>query len=178
MAPLPENNTARLWIDYNDTQNDHSLMVRFLAPDTPLSLAMEHVHNFLTAVSPDFFQLTIQGARFAAQGSNISLPATWTGDSTYGTGTLLAVNAPREVRWVGRTQNARRVSFSLYGADIVTPDTYRIVSSGTNLPNVGVIAINAGSEDGVFVGIDGFRPTMKNYVNVNFNSYWETEARG
>jgi hypothetical protein len=27
------------------------------------------------------------------------------------------------------------------------------------------------------VAIDGFRPTMKNYVDVNFNSYWEAEAR-
>ena len=177
MAPLPENNTARLWIDYNDGENDHSLMARFLAPDTPLSLAMTHVASFLTDISGFLYEITINGARYAAQGSNISLPATWEGDSTYGTDPMPTLLAPRETRWVGRTQNGRRVSFSIYGGKYTSPDEYRIVSSGANLPNLGVIAINAASEDGVMVAIDGFRATMKNYVDVNFNSYWEAEAR-
>lgn len=177
MAPLPENSTARLWVDYNDGVNDHSLQVRFDAPDTTLGIAMTHADNFLTAIAGDLYEITVNGARFAAAGSNISLPATWTGGAVYGSDPMPVLLAPRETRWVGRTQNGRRVSFSIYGGKYVSPDTFRIISSGSNLPNLGVIAINAASDDGAFVAIDGFRPTMKNYVDVNFNSYWEAEAR-
>jgi hypothetical protein len=177
MAPLPQNNTARLWVDYNDGENDHSLQVRFLAPDTTLAIAMTYAGEFFEAIEDFLYEITINGARFAAAGSDISLPATWSGASTYGTDPMPTLLAPRETRWVGRTQNGRRVSFSVYGCKYTSPDTFRIVSDGANLPNLGVVLINDASDDGAFVAIDGFRPTMKNYVDVNFNSYWEAEAR-
>jgi hypothetical protein len=164
-------------VDYNDGENDHSLQVRFLAPDTTLAIAMTYAGEFFEAIEDFLYEITINGARFAAAGSDISLPATWSGASTYGTDPMPTLLAPRETRWVGRTQNGRRVSFSVYGCKYTSPDTFRIVSDGANLPNLGVVLINDASDDGAFVAIDGFRPTMKNYVDVNFNSYWEAEAR-
>lgn len=177
MAPLPPNNTARTWTDYSDGINEHSLMVRFDATALSVADALGFVANFLLDISDSLYQLTIIGARWAEQGSNIAIPVTWPGDSTYGTNPLPPKDAPRELRWEGRDQGGRKVSYAVYGTNITTPDIFRVISSGANLPNLGVLAINAGSAEGCFQTIGGNRPTMKNYVNVNFNSYWEAQMR-
>lgn len=178
MAPLPPNSTSRAWVDYTDGVNGHSLMVRFDSTILAVADCLGFVDDFFTAIASDLFAITVTGARWAEAGGNISIPVTWPGESVYGSGVMPVVAAPKEIRWVGRDQNGKHVSFSVYGCDLAVPDTYRIISSGDNLPNRGVLAINAASADGAFLTISGLRPTMKNYVNVNHNSYWETAARG
>lgn len=177
MAPLPQDSTARAWVKYSDGVNEHELMTRFDANAISVSDALLLVGDFFDAISDSLYELTIIEARWADASSNISLPVTWPGTAVYGDSTMPTVRAPLELRWVGRDQNGRRVSFSVWGGDFSIPDTYRIISSGSNLPNLGVIAINAASAAGGFQTISGLRPTMKNYVNVNYNSYWESEAR-
>jgi len=177
MAPLPPQSTARFWVDYNDGENDHSLMVRFDEGDLTTGEVSDYVASFLESIEDFLYEITISGARYAAINSVVSIPVLWTGLSTYGVDPMPTLLAPREIRWEGRDQNGRRVNFSVYGGKFTSPDTYRIVSDGANLPNVGVIAINDASSVGAFLTISGLRPTMKNYVNINFNSYWEAEAR-
>lgn len=177
MAPLPQNNTARFWVDYNDDVNEHTAMVRFDATVLDVPSALDTYHEFLTDISDFLYEITIIGARWAEQGSDISIPVTWPGDSTYGTDFMPPLLGPRQTRWEGRDSSGRKGSLSLYGCKYTTPDSYRIISIGANLPNLGVLAINAGSALGSFQSIGGNRMNMKNYVNVNFNSYWEAEAR-
>ena len=177
MAPLPQDNTHRAWVKYTDSVNEHELMVRFDGNAISVTDALGHVASFFEEIEEFLYELVIIEARWADQGSNISLPTTWPGLATYGVDTMPTLLAPRELRWVGRDQNGKRVSFSVYGGKFTSPDQYRIISSGANLPNLGVIAINAASADNAFLTISGLRPTMKNYVNVNFNSYWEYQAR-
>lgn len=178
MAPLPQNNTARTWTEYTDGVNEHTLMVRFDATELAVADALGYVADFFDAIASDLFEITVLGARWMEQGGDVSIPVTWPGDSVYGSSTMPLVAAPKELRWVGRDSSGRKATFSIYGCDLAVPDTYRIISVGDNLPNRGVLAINAGSAAGAFLTIGGNRPTMKNYVNVNHNSYWETQARG
>jgi hypothetical protein len=152
-------------------------MFRFDQNTLSIAEALSLYADFLNELEDFLYEITITGARWADESSNISLPTPWPGTSTYGTDAMPTLLAPRETRWVGRDQNGRRVSFSLYGMKYTTPDNYRIISSGANLPNLGVIAINTASADGAMLTISGLRGTMKNYVDVNFNSYWEAEAR-
>lgn len=177
MAPLPQTATARAWTKYTDGTNEHELMIRFDANAISVSDALEEVANFFTAIEEFLYLITIIEARWADKDSIISLPTTWPGLSTYGSDPMPVLLAPRQLRWEGRDQNGRRASFSVYGGKFTSPDTYRIISSGANLPNLGVLSINDSSAVGAFLTISELRPTMKNYVNVNFNSYWEAEAR-
>lgn len=177
MAPLPQNNTSRAWVEYNDGVNDHVAMFRFDATALSVAAALSLYADFLSDIEEFLYLITIAGAKWAEQGSDISVPVTWPGASTYGSDPMATLLGPRETRWVGRDTSGRRVSFSLYGCKYTSPDSYRIISSGANLPNLGVIAINTASADGAMLTIGGNRATMKNYVDVNFNSYWEAEAR-
>lgn len=177
MAVLPQDSTARCWVKYSDGVNEHELMSRFNAATLSVAEALQLTGDFFTAIEDFLYEITIIEARWADKESNISLPTTWPGASTYGTDPMPVLLAPRELRWVGRDQNGKRVTFSVYGGKFTSPDTYRIISSGANLPNLGVIAINTASADGAMLTISELRGTMKNYVNVNFNSYWESEAR-
>ena len=177
MAPLPPNSTSRCWVKYSDGVNEHELMSRFDSNVLSVSDALQFSGDFFEAISDSLYLITIIEARWAEEGSNISLPVTWPAEPTYGDSTMPTVRAPLELRWVGRDQNGKRTSFSVWGGDFSVPDNYRIISSGANLPNLGVIQINTASAAGAMLTISGLRPTMKNYVNVNYNSYWETEAR-
>jgi hypothetical protein len=177
MAPLPANNTARAWTEYSDGVNQHVLMTRFDASALSVADALGFVEEFLADIDDFLYEIEIGGARWAEEGSDISVPVTWPGATTHGTDPMPVLLAPRETRWVGRDSSGRKVSFSLYGCKYTSPDIYRIISSGANLQNLGVLAINLASAAGTFITIGGNRATMKNYVDVNFNSYWERAAR-
>lgn len=179
MAPLPQNNTNRLWVDYNDGRNDHVLLCRYVISTgfgTPE--AMGAVDAFLTAINDSLYLITILGARVAAQGSNISAPVAWTGGATYGGGAMPAVFAPRQVMWLGRTGGGRRFRLSIWGVNTTTPDNFRIADDGSNFVADGIDVLETQQPLGAFRAIDGNVPLLYPYADIQFNSYWETQARG
>ena len=84
---------------------------------------------------------------------------------------------PKESIWVGRSPTSgRRTRLSLYGAVYDTPANYRFGPGESLLSGAGTIGdLNAPAN--VFLAIDGSKPNWYTYVNVNYNSYWETAAR-
>jgi hypothetical protein len=179
MAPLPPHNTARFWYDYNDGINDHSLLCRYVATvDFGISDVMAAVDDFLNAVSDDLYLISTQGARFADAGSDISVPVTWEGAATYGAGTMPAVFAPRQTMWLGRDSLGRRFRVSLWGIDQTTPDNFRFASVGGNFVALAVASLATSGAAGAFRTISGNQPSLYNYADVQFNSHWETAARG
>jgi len=178
MAPLPANNTARLFLDYNDGLNDHTLMWRFNESFSSLSACKDALSAFLTALSPKLYLWTVTGARASEQGSSVSLPTTWTGDATYGTGTLPANQAPRELRWQGRSNTGRRVSFSVYGCNLTTPDDFIIRIDDNPDFDATIAQLILAADVSAWVAIDNNVPLVYQFIDVNYNSYWETQARG
>jgi hypothetical protein len=177
MAPLPANNTNRLFLDYSDGINAHTISWRFAAPSS-LNAAKAALDDFLTTLSPALYLITVLGARQQVNGTNVSLPTAWTGAGTYGTGTMPAVNAPRELRFLGRGPDGRKVSVSVYGGDFATPGTYRI-NSADDADIAGAIgSLDNASAASDWVTISGTKPVVYDYADVNFNSFWEAAARG
>lgn len=184
MAPLPPNNTARLWIDYVVGGIEHTFQVRYNA-NQPTIDVVDTVAAILGFIEGELASsFAVQGARVAPAGSNISVPFDISGSALAGfVGTngsdLPANNAPREISWTGRSHTTgRRVEWSLYGYMPNTPANYRWGPGETVASSSQVIAaLNAASAAGIFVAIDGTPAVWKPYVNVNFNSYWENEVR-
>lgn len=176
LPPLPANNTARVFWDYSDGINEHTLMVRY-APSAGVDEASDRMHNFLVALAPTLYQITHRGFRAAASGSDISVPATWNGDTSYGTGTMPAVQAPRQLCFLARSSGGRRVRWFMWGFEGNTPDTYRFLSGANEALDAARLAIVAGQANGVFLSVDGANPVTYPYVNINYNSYYETQAR-
>lgn len=176
MAALPASNTARFWLDYSDGVNEHSLTFRISNSATLVTIKSQ-VDAFLTQLDTVLYLITILGCRVAVQGSNVTNPTPWTGAATYGTGTMPVSNAPRELRFIGRSVDGRRNSISVYGFDGATPDTYRITSASNPVIEAAILALSNASALGVGLTISSGLPVWKAYASFNFNSYWEKEAR-
>lgn len=176
MAGLPVNNTGRLVLRYNDGVNNHNLLMRF--PETVTDAAVQAVmQDFLAALEPSLYLITIIGLTEYAINSNVGFPVAWTGDASYGSGTMPDVAAPLQLRWEGYSFGGRKVSFSMWGGSFVVPDQYRYqagaVAAFDDARQVLFDAMGAGT----ICAIDGIAANMKTYININYNSYWERQAR-
>lgn len=178
---LPANNTGRVFLDYTDGLNQHSMSIRWAAPSTAVD-ALGDLFDWLALIQgqmPNTWR--VRGARFALQGSDLTLPlpltpaqASFAGNSGID---LNPQDAPREYRWVGRSASSgRRVSLSVYGLISGTPADYRFTQGEHPLAAPAVFDdLNAFVNS--FLAIDGSAATWSRYINVQYNSYWEREAR-
>lgn len=176
MAPLPPESTARAWLDYSDGINEHSIVMR-LGPTATLVNINASFDALFTALATILYTVTIIGLRVASDNSNVTNPATWTGDATYGTGTLEAANAPRELRFLGRSADGRQGSASVYGYSGTTPGIYRLNAAAVAPVEDAIAVLDAGYAQDLWLSISTQRLIWKQYASFNFNSYWEREAR-
>lgn len=177
MAPLPDNNTDCFWMDYSDGINPHSFQVRFNGGGSNVPNVMTLVDQFFTALDPILYVLTVTGARFRLEGSTVTQPVTWEGAATYGTFAMPATLAPRQLCFLGRGADGRRVRWFVFGYDAAPPGPFRLpLSSPSELGDAWAI-IQAGPADGCFLTISGGDPNLYSYVDVNYNSYFEEKAR-
>lgn len=175
MAPLPESNTARLFIEYTVFGQEHVSELRLSSGSTsadavsayavlaPLMAALLHTSDAVT------------GARFAAEGSNISNPlpvASEAGDQT----TLPdADHAPNFMSWTGRSNDGRRVRFTFFTPLIDLSTTgYRQTSvTGDTLALMN--AVQGATVDART--ISGAVPVWNSYTNYGSNAYYQRQAR-
>lgn len=178
MAPLPQNHTPRVWVDYNDGINDHKVMVRYAPSGPTVDEVLTAVAGIFAALDPNWYEISILGARAAASGSHISFPVDWPGDASYGSGTMPLNRAPLELRFLGRDTSGRKVSWSFYGGNFTLPDAFRFpYSVGGSVADV-IDAITAAGDSAAFVTINLLVPQIYQYADVNYNSYWERKSRG
>lgn len=182
MAPLPPNNTGRLFLDYTTGVHEHTLSVRFDSATT-LAPAANFLSIFLNDIElllPASWQVT--GARYQMPLTDLTLPysdPTLTSFAGGGGGTLQAYEEPREWVYVGRSSvTGRRWELSIYGLLLATPGDYRL-GTGSLPPAIGASldTIASATSTGAWVAIDGNEFVVYPYVNCNFNSYWEARQR-
>jgi hypothetical protein len=175
MDPLEPFNTDRYWVDYEGPMGKRTMQFR-VSSFTSESAARTSIVGFIQALLPSVYP-TVQfyGLRYAAQGSNVSNPVSWTTLTGTGGGVLAQENYPRYISWIGRTSGGRRVRLYLYGCvSAVTPD-YRLNDGESAPADAGMDYLNSAAS--VFVAIDNLRPVWKNYANQGYNAYHQRKRR-
>lgn len=182
LPPLPENNTGRLFIDYTTGRLEHTLIFRFGASATAAD-ALGRAELFLGALqsllAPNWAPVS---ARVQEAGELIALPFDLGGLTEFSGGLptdIPEADEPRQFKWVGRgVTSGRKTSVGLYGLGIAQPPDYRY--SGLELQGQLENALNVLRNGAVTapVTIAGDAATWYDYVNVQYNSYWERRARG
>lgn len=188
MAPLPQNNTARLWLDYTSRGIQHSAMVRF-GPGANPSTAEVFAAQLADAMRQRMFIAdSVLAARYSGPGTLFSFPIFFTpvvGVVTEA-GNVWAQDPESTFLTIpGRSSfSGRDVRFCQFTA-VVTPtwptdnryepgdaavvDTWRI--------NITELLSTGGTESTPAVAIDNNIPTWYNYVNISQNAYWQRKQR-
>lgn len=184
MAPLPQNNTDRLFFDYitgsNATSVRHTVQMRIAPEVTDPAASQASFFNLLSALGAGTFRSgwRVEGVRFQAAGTDFSLPLTLSANlqafvGTGGSPGYLARFEAVEETFQGRsTTSGRRVDISLYRALSDANTNFR-----TGMPVAVQTALSVASGSGDFVCVDGTLPIWYTYINSNYNSYWEARVR-
>lgn len=188
MPPLPQNNTARIWIDYTSKGRKHSMMVR--AAGTPSSVnASEQataIANYLkgSMLATDSFlsaRMSLAHSAFSLPISFIAVPGSLPGS------TVQYQEDPDSTMWslTGRgAVTARKWRFDFYTAvshGAPWPDNNRFENGeypDLDGVRVGLLAILIG-ESAVLpaVTVEGDVPVVNAYWNIRKNGYWQTKQR-
>lgn len=188
VAPLPQNTTNRVFFDYvtgsQATSQEHTVAIRAFGPGTTTDDVQNRFRTFLAAIGATNFPggWKVVRVRYQTAGTTFSVPLALT--STLATfvgtgGNLDPFQEARELTWQGRSfTTGRRLDFSIYGILLTTPNNFRLVP-GAGAPSwvASSVGALAGNPEGIWTTIDNSQPTWYNYVNVNYNSYWEARIR-
>lgn len=193
MAPLPANNTDRVFFDYVtgnlSTSREHTCAVRFNLVDATVEAVQGIFLDLLGALGETNFRAGWRVLRTRVQyaTTNVSLPYALDAalGAFVGTGGSPTYNARFETvedTFQGRSSTTgRRVDFSLYRAMDDSESTFRVESGLSGLGVVvgqAVATLNTYAPTGVFIAIDGTANTIwYPYMNRNYNSYWERRSR-
>lgn len=190
MAPLPQNNTARVFFDYitgnQPSSTEHTVAWRSTGPGTTNADVQNTFLGFLQALGAGTLMAgwRVLRVRVQEQGQNFSLPV----PVVAGLAAFVGTNAStypqnREAEewvWSGRSATSgRRVDFSLYGLAPLVPANFRFPVGGSSPAWVAgtVNYLNGTSAPVGPLVIDFTEPTWYQYVNVQYNSYWEERIR-
>lgn len=175
MAPLPPNNTVRLWVQYQGPAGIHEVMFRFVT-GTNVADATAAAVDICTAMAVALTEDTeFNGARYSAAGSNISLPVPWTPIAGTNVDTMDESEFPNFIDWIGRDDTGHRVRWALNGIPLNPDGDYRLFGSD----DAGVQAvIDALSDpDNGIVTIAEQPPVVYQYADTGRNAYFQRKRR-
>lgn len=189
MAPLPANQTPRLFVDYISgnlpTSIEHTMSFRAGVGGTPIDLdALQgKVASFLLSIGASNLRAgwRIIRVRFQNGGDDFSVPYPLIPslEGFAGTGSLTLTQDREAVEWsfVGRSfVSGRRSKVSVYGLVVGVPPTFRLTAGAVPWVAAATAALNEPTEPRLRA-IDGTPLNFYPYVNVQYNSYWETRIR-
>jgi hypothetical protein len=164
-----------LFVDYNTGIHDHTLTVRFDAPNT-VTDAMGMADEFLDGCSEFVYTLTIQGARWSDVGETISHSVAWSGSTAYGDGVANPWEDANMLDFVGRSFAGRRSRAGLFACKQVQHGLDFRITSGEDA-NIGAVVTLLNGFEGAFLSIEGGQPIWKEYANLGPNAYWRNKIR-
>lgn len=174
LLPLPEDNTARYFLDYEGPYGKHSTQFRANPQGDPASV-IPAIQGLINAVKPAIFSdTTFTGLRYADAGSNISNPLSWAPISGTATGTLAPEFYPRFFAFWGRGPDGRELKLTFYGGNVGVSADYRMTGGENATIAACILYLNTQS---VFTTISGSRPVWKQYANTGYNAYFQRKRR-
>lgn len=176
LLPLPEDNTARLFVNYTHGSVEHEVQVRLLSPFTQSDL-VGWFHTWLDNRTALFgTDVEFHSADWADANSSVRNPVSWVPISGAGTPSTSLGRYSRSFSFVGRSPDGRKVRLFFYGMVYGEDVTYRVYGSEDIILQQAVDGLNAlNSRIGT---ISGSAPIFKPYLNIRNNAYWQTELRG
>lgn len=183
MAPLPQNNTHRVFVDYTSGGFVHTLAFRF-PPSTVQATAVAKAHTicanlaFVVNANDDFF-----AARWQAQDATFSLPVSWANIDGTDAGAAWAEDPESvELSVCGRTEGGRGYRFMFFTIVKLSdpwPGSNRYNYGDDTDPDGIISVVQAAAADAVTptCGIDNQPVVVYDYLNISHNGHWTRRQR-
>jgi len=175
MPALPADNTERWFLDYSVGGKQHTMQCRTL-PATSHTVVSAGFDELLAGLSGSLALITIDGLRFALQGSDVSNPADFGGAATYGSVTEVPFLVPQFVAFQGRDALGHKNRLTIFGWKGFEPSDYRINAGEDAAIDLAITNLNL--ETTIFLSIGGGTTHWKPYANFGFNAHWQRKLRG
>jgi len=182
MAPLPTNDTGRVWIDYTSGGIEHSLLLRFDAEILGNTTVVARVNAIVAAMQGAMWSSdAVIGGRYSEAGSVVSLPLVInTGAGSLTAGTPNPESNAGFAGVSGRSTGGRQYHADFFTQAVYTLATYR--EDAGALPSelsdfFLAFADNTGMGAGTLVAVDALQVVFKQYLNLGQNAYWQRAQR-
>lgn len=171
---LDPSNTARAFMTYQVNGAVHTMMVRVgdTVSDGTIS---EAVGALLDAMDSLLYGSLFVKFERSAPGSNIRLPATWSGPTEWGDGEA-DQNAPTAWSFTGKGTSGHKFALQIFGRSTEQNNNWRLAAADDSAIAAALAALET-TED-VFNNINGDAPIYNQYANQSMNAYWQRKARG
>lgn len=171
---LPANNTDRAFVTYTADTATHTLMVRVngAASDGDLS---EEIGGVLDTIGDELSLCTFVKFERAAEGSDIRVPAVWSGPATWGSGDPEANKIAWFWSFTGKDSAGHKTRVDFFGRHLAANDDYRVAAAA----NVHIADTIAAMNDAAnsFYSIAFNTPFWNQYANESYSQHWVGEAR-
>lgn len=184
MAPLPQNNTRRVFLDYTSNGVAHTMLLRLPAAtgtaDTYAAAYAEWMATYMRDSDSIF------AARYSDAESDFSLPLTFTTvEGVLGPETNVWSQDPEsaQLSFVGRgVTTGRRQRVEFFNAVAFTPwpadNRYNPTEQSTvEAMLADFVDLAAQGGELPLVSIAGDFLSVYNYVNIRLNAYWQSQQR-
>lgn len=171
---LPPDSTPRAYLDYQVGGHVHTLLVRTVEGATDAEVS-DDIEEVIEAVQPLLLATVFVAFRRAAEGSNVSLPATWGGSTNWGTGTAEESQTADFYSFTGRDVTGHKVRYDFFGRSVPVNDDYRIPAGDDTSVAATIAAIQ--STEAAFLTIGGRTPLVNGYANMGVSGYWQRQLR-
>ena len=175
MAPLPESNTARAFLTYRVAEQEHTMTVRYDQTGATTAEVIASIDALITAIGPLLFNTVFVRFELSVEGSNVRVPATWTGQTEWGGGAADPDDAPYFFSFTGKDTTGRRFRLEIFGRGTGAGLPWRVQAVDDSNIAAAVAALE--TENAVFLSIAGNTPIYNQYANRSVSQHWVGEVR-
>lgn len=175
LPALPPESTARAYITYQVADAVHTMMVR-VSSDTSDGTISEDVGTFLEAMTPLLYGSLFVKFERSDEGSNVRVPASWSGPTEWGGGSGDPDEAPFFFSFTGKDVAGHKSRVELFGRGRAAGDNWRIFEVDDSSIADALAALR--TTDAVFNTIGGVGAIWNSYANKSVAQHWVKELRG
>ena len=175
MAPLDPANTPRAYLTYRVAGQEHTMMVRYDAAAASTAVVATEITNFINAMDPLLFSSTFVRFEISAEGSNVRIPATWSGPTEWGGTPADPDDAPYFFSFTGKDTTGRRFRLEIFGRGTGAGLPWRVSTADDTSIQAAVAVLE--TEEAVFLSIAGNTPIYNQYANRSVSQHWVGEVR-
>ena len=174
MTALSPDNTARAFVTYRTAGQNHTLMARVDAEMSDADVST-HMSDFITALAPLLFHGLFVKFERSAVGSNVRVPAVWSGTTEWGGSEADPDEAPFFFSFTGKDASGHKARVEMFGRGRAAGDGWRIAAVDDS--SVAEALAELRTTDAIWNTIGDVGAIWNDYANKSVSQHWVKQVR-